>query len=205
MAEAERLMQLLVHDLRAPLGVATGYLRLLQDGRLPSADDQRFALVRSLDALGRIAHLCNIVSEAGEPVDRSGRVTSEDLAARVAARLPIPANMVRMPGWNPTAEVIAGPDSDRLAEAIALVVGAVAKRTPDAKVLAGTRTKYLRFALGPDMGPEVVRPGAEFDPWRGFGLEVVLACRAISAIRGCVWASDALDVAIDLPFVDVER
>lgn len=205
MAEAERLMQLLVHDMRAPLGVATGYLRLLQDGRLPSGDDQRFALVRALDALGRIAHLCSLISEASEPQDHVGRVAAEDLATRVAARLPVPANLVRSPGWNADAEVVVGVDSDRMAEAIALVIAAVSKRAPDTRILAGTRDGYLRFALGPDMGPDVIRPGAEFDPWRGFGLEVVLACRAISATGGRVWASDALDVAIDLPFGQADK
>jgi hypothetical protein len=63
MAETARQLHQLVHDVRGPLGIASGYLRLLQDGKIPDAADQRAAIAKALDALGRIDRLCEVVVE----------------------------------------------------------------------------------------------------------------------------------------------
>jgi hypothetical protein len=200
--ESERLMNLFVHDLRAPLGVATGYLRLLQDGRLGTDLDQRMALTRTLDALGRIATLCDAVSEAGthpDPQEPVGRLTPDDLIARVVAALKTPTALEAHDGWAPGAAVTVGRDGDRFARSIAVVIGALARRSPSAIVKVSPNGDAVRFTL--NSHADSTSAAVPFDPWRGFGLEVVLACQAIEATGGVVRTGGDADLAIELPTV----
>ena len=57
--DAEKALNLLIHDLRAPLSVAQGYLRLLHQNRLDSDADRQRALAQTMEALGRISRLCD--------------------------------------------------------------------------------------------------------------------------------------------------
>ena len=52
----------LVHDLRTPLGVAVGYLRLLRDHRLPDEADQQRAMTATADAVAAMSQLCQEAS-----------------------------------------------------------------------------------------------------------------------------------------------
>jgi signal transduction histidine kinase len=202
-AGAERLIHLFVHDLRAPLGVATGYLRLLQDGRLGTDIDQRVALTRTLDALGRIATLCDAMADVGtrpEPGEEPGRLLPEDLVARVGAAVKPPVRIEPAEGWPAGFTVAVGRDGDRFARAVALVLSAAARRGTSAIVAAAAREDVLRFTLNPH--PDAAgSSGGAFDPWRGFGLEVVLACQAIDTTGGRVRAGGDVDLAIELPLV----
>jgi hypothetical protein len=53
-----KALNLLLHDLRSPVSVAQGYLRLLLEERLSDSKDRQRALTQSMDALGRIGDLC---------------------------------------------------------------------------------------------------------------------------------------------------
>jgi signal transduction histidine kinase len=53
MTDAERVLQILLHDLRTPIGVAQGYLRMMQDGRLTEAADTERAVTKALQRLAR--------------------------------------------------------------------------------------------------------------------------------------------------------
>ena len=59
MRDAEKALDLLIHDLRAPLSVAQGYLRLIKEQRLPSVEERDRALAKTMDALGRMSGLCS--------------------------------------------------------------------------------------------------------------------------------------------------
>src|SRR5262245_44363406 len=59
MEETEKALNLLIHDLRAPLSVAQGYLRLLQQNRLEAEADRQRAITQSMDALGKITRMCD--------------------------------------------------------------------------------------------------------------------------------------------------
>jgi signal transduction histidine kinase len=53
-----QVLNTLAHEIRTPLAVSQGYLKLLLDGRLTNADDQRRAFQQTRDALGALATLC---------------------------------------------------------------------------------------------------------------------------------------------------
>lgn len=203
--EVERLMLLFVHDLRAPLGVATGYLRLMQDGRLGAELDQRVALTRTLDALGRIATLCDAISESSErtdPASSNGRLAPDDLVSRVVSALKIPVDVDAARGWDPGVSVGVGRDGDRFARVIALVIGAVARRGASATVRVFSDGDSMRFVLNRRDGDAA--EATPFDPWRGFGLEVVLACQAVEATGGRVRTGGDADLTIDLPLIGAD-
>ena len=61
--ESAKALNLLIHDLRAPLSVAQGYLRLLQQNRLEAEADRQRAMTQSMEALGRITRLCEEAAE----------------------------------------------------------------------------------------------------------------------------------------------
>ena len=78
-AELLRAFNLFVHDLRGPLSVAHGYLRLLRDERLASPAERERALAQTVDALGRISRLC---------ADASSLVHSYESAPPAGTRVP---------------------------------------------------------------------------------------------------------------------
>ena len=59
MAELDRVLDVLLHDLRSPLSVASGYVRLLRLERLDSFEARDKAWTQTATALTRIAHLCD--------------------------------------------------------------------------------------------------------------------------------------------------
>jgi signal transduction histidine kinase len=68
-----QVLNTLAHEIRTPLAVSQGYLKLYLDGLLKTADDQRTALQKTRAALGQIATLCvdmgrvSALSEATDP------------------------------------------------------------------------------------------------------------------------------------------
>ena len=86
MTDAERVLQLFLHDLRTPIGVAQGYLRMLQDGRLSEAADTERAIAKALHALGQTARLCQDAGAFLETPDghsRPGFVSAATFARQV--------------------------------------------------------------------------------------------------------------------------
>jgi hypothetical protein len=53
-----QVLNTLAHEIRTPLAVAQGYLKLYLDGRLTNADDTRRAFEQTRQALGTLATLC---------------------------------------------------------------------------------------------------------------------------------------------------
>src|SRR5262245_47413155 len=82
MTDAERVLSLLLHDLRTPLGVAHGYLRLIRDARLPTPEDQDKAIVSTQQALSRMSRLC---ADATAYVADADPATAADAPAQVPA------------------------------------------------------------------------------------------------------------------------
>ena len=77
-----QVLNTLVHEIRTPLAVSQGYLKLYLDGRLTNADDQRRAFQQTREALGTLATLCN---EMGK-VSALSAIESPALTERVTAR-----------------------------------------------------------------------------------------------------------------------
>ena len=89
MTDAERVLAVLIHDVRTPLGVAHGYLRLLRGDKLPKPEDRDRALASTQEALAKISRICQ---DAGlfleePPTAAGGRVPASHLIARVTALL----------------------------------------------------------------------------------------------------------------------
>ncbi len=85
-----QVLNTLAHEIRTPLAVSQGYLKLYVDGRLATPDDQRRAFAQAREALGVIAGLCaemskvSALSEAGAPA-LVERLDSSDFARDLQA------------------------------------------------------------------------------------------------------------------------
>lgn len=77
-----QVLNTLAHEIRTPLAVSQGYLKLYLDGRLTNADDQQRAFQQTREALGALATLC---TDMGRVASMS-EVTSPALTERVSAR-----------------------------------------------------------------------------------------------------------------------
>ncbi|MGE3889030.1 MAG: histidine kinase dimerization/phospho-acceptor domain-containing protein [Vicinamibacterales bacterium] len=88
-----QVLSTLAHEIRTPLAVSRGYLKLLLDGGLPSAADQRSALERTQEALGVISTLCQEMGKVGAaagiqaPRPLEGRLTVGGLQDALTATL----------------------------------------------------------------------------------------------------------------------
>ena len=58
MQDSTRALQDLLHDLRTPLGVASGFVQLLHEGRLDTPEARERAWARTTAALSRMAEIC---------------------------------------------------------------------------------------------------------------------------------------------------
>jgi hypothetical protein len=187
MNDADRVLNLLIHDVRTPLGVAQGYLRLVQERHLSTPDDIHRALGKTMDALGRIGRLCED-AEAFLTDDDPARtsITVDLLAARVEARARDAGLTMARSGIGPGATVSITPDVDRLAGAVLLVLTGAAIPTAMYTALASAAPdNALTFMVAP--GDQSVSPadmGVPFDPWRGPGLALARACRTIAESGG---------------------
>lgn len=76
-----QVLNTVAHEIRTPLAVSQGYLKLYIDGRLTTPDDQQRALKRTRDALGVIATLCADMNR----VSHLSEVREPALTERVAA------------------------------------------------------------------------------------------------------------------------
>ncbi len=213
MTDAERVLSLLIHDLRTPLGVAHGYLRLIRADRLPSAEDRDRALAGTQDALARMSRLCQ---DAGAFLDdaspAAGRAPAAQLTERVVAALAERGVAVAERGAGDGApagdgqQVAVGTSLDRAADAIATLLATRAGRAAKAVASVDVTSTALRFACGPAADGQSSPPrfdGDErpFDPWQSSqGLSVVLAHRLVTALGGRVWlAGDGLALALSVP------
>jgi hypothetical protein len=205
MTDAERVLAALIHDVRTPLGVAHGYLRLVRTDKLPSAEDRERALAGTQDALAKISRLCQ---EAGGFLEdaRPGpaRASARQLSERVAAVLAERGVAVAAPEL-PEGTINVGTSVDRAADAIATLLSLRAGRTPGIVARIDAGAAALRFTSGPaaDGGAAPVLDGEErpFDPWQSpQALGVALAHRLVTALGGRVWtAGNGLALALAMP------
>jgi hypothetical protein len=207
MTDAERVLAVLIHDLRTPLGVAHGYLRLIRTDKLPSADDRDKALASTQEALARISRLCQ--DAAGfldePPASAAGRAPAGELAGRVAAALAERGIAVGNQGAA-DGSVAVGTSLDRAADAIATLLAVRAGKAAGTIASVASTPGALRFACGPAAadgtgGPTLDGVERAFDPWQSSqGLSVALAHRLVTALGGRVWtAGDGLALALSVP------
>jgi signal transduction histidine kinase len=199
MTDVERVLQMLIHDVRTPIGVAQGYVRLLREHRLATADEQARALAMTMDALGHIARLCE---DAGAFID-SSRPARAALAAavlvdRVAARGRRESWLVDTVAIDPAVRIQVAGDAQPVADAICVVLGTTAQpagpRKPRVRIeIRGAELRFVATIDAPAPSSGAVRSAPErLDPWTGHGLSVPLACRLIDTrAAGSVWRTES--------------
>ena len=209
--EAEKALNLLIHDLRAPLSVAQGYLRLLQQNRLESDADRERAVTQTMEALGRIGRLCDdaAVYAAEETVESlpTSVVQVAGLMAQVtdACSTRCSSTLTFSAEPAPLTGSIRGTHLDRLVQSLATILCAVRKATrdPSVRVSVHEDRNEARFLLGCDNDRVTLMAQSPepFDPWRGgHGIALPLACRIVTAAGGRIWtyanARGAIGIAL---------
>lgn len=204
MTEAERVLEVLIHDVRTPIGVAQGYVRLLREERLETPEERDRAMVKTLDALARISRLCDDASgflPSGHALPLS-TVPATVLVAGVENRIRESGFVVDRSGVDPDAKLRLGTGTDRLGEAIGLVLSTVSPAgsgsSPRLRVVTGPAE--LQFTATPNGdGPPENAAVTPFNAWNARGLAVPAAVHAIVQVGGRVWRADrALAVAFPL-------
>lgn len=198
MSDADRVLSQLIHDLRTPLGIAHGYLRLVRDQRLTSPEEREKALAGTQQALSTISRLCADASgfldgalDGGDaPSIRAAAGALADRVSAVVQAADVGARSVAIPDGS----IAAGTSLDRLAEAIGRLLLARRERPAGVVVRIGAAGGELRFEwaaqdeVGPVRASQDERP---FDPWQSrLGLSVALAHRIVTHLGGRVWTRD---------------
>jgi hypothetical protein len=202
-----KALDLLIHDLRAPLSVAQGYLRLLRDGQLPDGEAQARAFADTGAALGRVARLCETASAIAHESDVPVLVSVP--ASLLLERLR--ASCIEA-GWETQVMVNGGSAHVRVTQldnsghAILCVLRWVRERHPETTVLLTTTAGELRCAVARpgEQGAFDSEPPIVWEPWpRGGGLPLAAAHREISRMGGRVWSTPgaAPGVVVVLPLV----
>jgi signal transduction histidine kinase len=211
--ELARVLNVLAHEIRTPLAVSQGYLKLMTDGRLATASEQATAIERTRDALGKIATLCSDMGRLGAlteaaPPTLHGRVTTASLIDAVsealASHAPARSGVVA-PG-----HLIATDGTPDLASAVAaFATMACADAGPDDKVMAVTEVtgRSMTLRLGGALAVAAL-PGHADDPAAaapmlvrgGFGLSLFWAAVVLERHGVHAWQSREPGAAVGVTF-----
>jgi len=157
-----QVLNTLAHEIRTPLAVSQGYLKLYLDGRLTNADDTRRAFEQTRQALGTLATLCvdmGKVSALSESASHGipERVSAADFVTSVKAQSEVDAAWTGETGTR----AIQTTNARDLAQAVAIVSKAAFDEARDAPkavrteagdeliVLAGANDSLAALQPGP--------------------------------------------------------
>ena len=204
-----RAMSLAVHELRTPVTVVAGYLRmLLREQAGPLTDKQKKMLEEADRSCGRLGSLVSEMSEFGKLESRELALARQDfdvaqLTAELAADMHEGSDRgVRLETRCAGPLVVTG-DRTRISTALsALMYSALRERGEPGTVivecsrLAGTPSWAL-IAIGDETAVSAlarVTPdnAPVFDEWRGgLGLALPVARRVIEAHGGALWSAES--------------
>jgi two-component system cell cycle sensor histidine kinase PleC len=204
-----RAVSLAVHELRTPVTVVAGYLRmLLREQGGPLTEKQRKMLDEAERSCGRLAALVAEMSELGKLQGGSLPLAKQDV--NVAALLAeLASGMhegedrgVRLELRGIDEPMVVTGDQPRLAAAIkALLHAALRERGEPGVIVAQCSTaavpdsRYAVIAIGDEsVLPELVAGARDtpppFDEWRGgTGLALPVARRVIEGHGGALWSA----------------
>lgn len=203
-----RTMSLAVHELRTPVTVVCGYIRMvLKEHGGPLTEKQKKMLQEAERSCERITALVAEMSDLGKLESRELQVARQDvdLAALVAE---VASDMhegedrgVRLEVRAPNRPVPVVGDRARLSAAIATLLHAALRERGDAGVIVAACTviestpAWAVLAVGEeDALPSLVDAGLgtqpPFDEWRGgLGLALPVARRVVETLGGAVWSA----------------
>ena len=198
-----------MHELRTPITVASGYLRmLLREQAGPLTDKQRKMLEEADKSCARIGSLIAEMSELGKLED--GQITVPRVPFDLAALIVELANSmhegedrgVRLETRVPGPVMVAG-DRTRLAAAIgALMHAALRERgepgviVVECSTLSNSNQHWALVTIGDAADAQPLADAARatlppFDEWRGgLGLALPVGRRVIEAHGGALWSAD---------------
>jgi signal transduction histidine kinase len=159
-----QVLNTLAHEIRTPLAVSQGYLKLYLDGRLTNVDDTRKAFEQTRQALGVLSALCTDMGKVSSVSESSALGVPERISAADFVRSLQSQAEVEGASWQGGADrgVIEGPNHRDLAHAIAIVSKAAfdeAREAPrsvradagrELRVLVGNSDAVAALEAGPD-------------------------------------------------------
>ncbi|MEQ1907401.1 MAG: hypothetical protein ABMA15_01175 [Vicinamibacterales bacterium] len=193
MTDLARVLEAVLHDVRSPLAAATGYLRLLREGRVAPGTESEHVIEQAQVSLKAIATLCTN-AEAWRPTEGETRETvlraqhlAGDLAASVAAHdvsvedaaVSSEATVTVLGNW-PELCLVLGHALAQLVHPRQSDAAGFVTITTDAGVLRVSATL-------PPLRGGIVR--STFDPWVYQGLTVAAGLHAVE-LAGGRWRFD---------------
>jgi signal transduction histidine kinase len=158
------ILHVLAHELRTPVGIAHGYVRLLLDDRLPNEAERRRALEQMQKALGRLSSLSHETTALAECYeqrpDLPQHVDAQVLLTRVADadyEWPVTVDTSAVPAGI----TVSSSDPDSLGRALVGVVQATARelRGTTCDVVARVADSRLEMLVGPEEMHEAIAAG----------------------------------------------
>ena len=196
-----QVLNTIAHEIRTPLAVSQGYLKLYLDGRLTNADDQRRAFEQTREALGTLATLCSDMNRVSALSDIPSpglleRVPAPQLIERLKATSEVDG--VEWSGDTSAPVSVASNGAADLVRAVAIVAKAAfdeareEKRAmrvvsdPELTMLAGTPEGVAALAAGPG-----VAEAREMNFTRGGkGLRLIWAAFVLQQHRVHTWTHE---------------
>ena len=161
--DVNEILHVLAHELRTPVGIAHGYVRLLLEDRLPSDADRRRALEQMQKALGRLSDLSQETTSLAAWYERDrneGAIDAAALAQRIADadyEWPVTVDTAAVR----EGMVVPTTDADALGRALVGIVRATARELRGTTCDVIMRTADARFEVlaGPEDLLEALRAG----------------------------------------------
>jgi K+-sensing histidine kinase KdpD len=207
--ELPDLLSVLAHELRSPLSVLQGYIRLLQRDRMPG-DPETNMLASMLDSTGRLAAIGRQASDLAvflkSPASAGRQVTVEALVAEIARR--VSSGVTIEPCGDSAAEAtIATSHDELLAGAISALTDLVMRDSGEkaavVAVCASDADVRVTIAPGTEPGQATVDAAGggtcvAFDRG-GLGLSLVVASYVLEAHGARTTAHGGGRIVVHLP------
>jgi signal transduction histidine kinase len=202
--EINDILHVLAHELRTPVGIAHGYVRLLLDDRLPQETERRRALEQMQKALGRLSDLSHettsLASWYEQDLNHTQAVDARAIAQRVAeADYDFPVTVEISDVSEGTS--IRTTNSGALERALIGIVRATARelRGTTCDVIARTGDARFELLAGPEDLIDTLRAGPsspDASPLAlergGLGLTLVHAAIVLDAHHAERWTMNGL-------------
>ena len=210
------ILHVLAHELRTPVGIAHGYVRLLLEDRLPEEAERRRALEQLQKALGRLSELSQESSALANWFERDDSAVAPVNARSILQTLlavpfdsPVKADTSRVPAT----VAIGTADRPQLEKALTSMVRSTARelRGRPCQLAARADERELQLLIGDaaqfealDDGPEAAGAGPMAIDRGGLGLSLVHARIVLDANGGRCWSANGSRQAIGvrLPLSD---
>jgi signal transduction histidine kinase len=197
--ETPRVLSLLSHELRGPLGVIRGYLRLIEQTGTELSDQSRQSIAAALRASDRMVEVLEQASLLGHLQIGDVRldpkpVTLATLVEAAVQRAGLPENCTVLVDSAALPDVTVDADRSRLGLALGTLIGAVARpQSPQVTVNISAALTRLnnKAAVDVRIGPRILADSettaAELDARRGgFGLTIPIAALIVEKHGGRV-------------------